>query len=540
MILLKNFLMAMAMVWFVAGCGGGGVGGLDAKSVALTKIADYAVKGEKAPTVQDYIDAGVTGVTADNLEAVNTAVRAQDQDGVDSVEKIQAIVDSVVSHVEDDADEGGDDGDDGDNTSDPNLADTTKPVITLNGAATVNLTVGETYTDAGATATDDTDGDITAQIVVNNPVNTSTAGTYYVTYNVQDAAGNHAVEVRRTVNVQPQPPVSMTLTITTTCTTEDGNDCTLTAESNETISDVRWSGDGVDGVSGNPLTVTSGYDENDHSVDVNVSDERGYRHTAHLDFHINPLGAVSLTLDINVSGWLRPSSDENGTRDIKFAGESNDTAHIASWSWDLGDGLSASDQNATRRYTAVGNYTVTITVTDTNDFDHTATADVNITAYNTVERWIKSHNGTAKFEYEADFGDVTSTTGGSTFEDDGAGKLVPSSTPCYFQRNENGDMRTSTIGISSILGHFCLTWTPDNEHYVIVDYKENDDPNPYYPFLHHDDGTGYGTLPYDERRIYTVEEHRINQVSAGAEDVDGNKHDLLGMDNNTSLYLYIE
>jgi hypothetical protein len=79
--------------------------------------------------------------------------------------------------------------------------DTTAPVITLTGSSVVDLTVGETYTDAGATATDNIDGDITESIVRVNPVNTEVADTYTVTYNVSDAAGNPATEVTRTVNV---------------------------------------------------------------------------------------------------------------------------------------------------------------------------------------------------------------------------------------------------------------------------------------------------------------------------------------------------
>ncbi|TBN11858.1 immunoglobulin-like domain-containing protein, partial [Hyunsoonleella pacifica] len=78
------------------------------------------------------------------------------------------------------------------------------PVITLNGNATIDLNVGDIYTEAGATATDDLDGDITANIVIaGDVVDTSIAGTYVVTYNVSDAAGNAATQVSRTVNVIP-------------------------------------------------------------------------------------------------------------------------------------------------------------------------------------------------------------------------------------------------------------------------------------------------------------------------------------------------
>ncbi|MDA8878873.1 DUF5011 domain-containing protein, partial [Porticoccaceae bacterium] len=77
------------------------------------------------------------------------------------------------------------------------------PVITLLGEAEVSLELGSTYTDAGATAVDNIDGDITANIVTINPVDVNTVGTYTVTYNVSDAAGNAAIQVTRTVNITP-------------------------------------------------------------------------------------------------------------------------------------------------------------------------------------------------------------------------------------------------------------------------------------------------------------------------------------------------
>jgi hypothetical protein len=80
--------------------------------------------------------------------------------------------------------------------------DTTPPVITLIGSAQVYAEYGTSYTDAGATALDETDGDITSKIVVYNPVDINTLGTYYVTYNVSDNVGNKAVEVKRKVEVK--------------------------------------------------------------------------------------------------------------------------------------------------------------------------------------------------------------------------------------------------------------------------------------------------------------------------------------------------
>ena len=81
--------------------------------------------------------------------------------------------------------------------------DTTAPVITLLGPASLTIQIGEVYTDAGATASDDTDGDVTDKITVTgDDFDTNIAGTYTVKYNVSDAAGNAATEVTRTVTVE--------------------------------------------------------------------------------------------------------------------------------------------------------------------------------------------------------------------------------------------------------------------------------------------------------------------------------------------------
>ncbi len=93
------------------------------------------------------------------------------------------------------------------------VPDTTKPIITLIGDATLQVAYGESYTDAGATALDDRDGDLTASItaVVTRggetvaAVNTNVPGTYMIRYNVKDAAGNQALEVTREVVVSDAP-----------------------------------------------------------------------------------------------------------------------------------------------------------------------------------------------------------------------------------------------------------------------------------------------------------------------------------------------
>ncbi len=100
--------------------------------------------------------------------------------------------------------------------------DTIAPVITLVGDNPQTITVGNSYVELGATANDDIDGDITANILINpTNVNTAAIGTYSVTYDVVDDAGNPAVTQTRTVNVVALdniPPTCTASAITVTAT----------------------------------------------------------------------------------------------------------------------------------------------------------------------------------------------------------------------------------------------------------------------------------------------------------------------------------
>jgi len=74
--------------------------------------------------------------------------------------------------------------------------DTVAPVVTLIGAAALELALGDTFIDPGATAADPSTGDsgqatdLTASIVVTGSVDTATEGSYTLTYSATDAALN--------------------------------------------------------------------------------------------------------------------------------------------------------------------------------------------------------------------------------------------------------------------------------------------------------------------------------------------------------------
>jgi hypothetical protein len=85
------------------------------------------------------------------------------------------------------------------------IADTVAPEIVLIGAATITIQVGNAYSDPGATAIDNADGDISHRIVIENPVDSGRAGTYTVTYRVEDLAGNTATASRTVIVASAEP-----------------------------------------------------------------------------------------------------------------------------------------------------------------------------------------------------------------------------------------------------------------------------------------------------------------------------------------------
>jgi hypothetical protein len=95
------------------------------------------------------------------------------------------------------------------------------PVITLLGQQFVAVNKGTTYVDAGATANDEEDGDLTDEIETFNSVNTNVSGYYIVAYSVVDSDGNKNENIGRMVvvmdktlpiiftdNVAPSMPVA--------------------------------------------------------------------------------------------------------------------------------------------------------------------------------------------------------------------------------------------------------------------------------------------------------------------------------------------
>lgn len=82
-----------------------------------------------------------------------------------------------------------------------NYKDVTPPEITLQGEPEITITAGTAFRDPGATATDNSDGDLTEKLSVEGSVDVYRAGDYTLTYTATDSFGNTA-SVTRAVHVK--------------------------------------------------------------------------------------------------------------------------------------------------------------------------------------------------------------------------------------------------------------------------------------------------------------------------------------------------
>ena len=137
-----------------------------------------------------YIELGATAT--DNVDGDLTASIVVDASGVDTNTVGSYEVDYSVTDSSDNV---------GTATRTVNVVAGGTPVITLNGDNPQTVNIGEAYVEAGASASDPEDGDLTGSLVIDaSAVDTNTVGSYDVDYSVTDSSGNVGTATR-TVNV---------------------------------------------------------------------------------------------------------------------------------------------------------------------------------------------------------------------------------------------------------------------------------------------------------------------------------------------------
>ena len=187
--------------------------------------------------------------------------------------------------------------------------DNASPVITLTGDNPQLIAVGEAYVELGATASDNRDGDLTASIVVNaSAIDSAVPGTYQVTYNVSDAAGNAATTVTRTVTYEDRTPPVISLV---------GDDPLVLTIGSVYTDPSATASDNVDGDLSTSITIdASGVDTStpgDYLVTYNVTDAAGnaattVTRTVTVELTVPEEPTVSVTGDIKTLNfsWSEP------------------------------------------------------------------------------------------------------------------------------------------------------------------------------------------------------------------------------------------
>jgi PKD repeat protein len=206
----------------------------------------------------------------------------------------------------------------------------------------------------------------------------SAGRTYTVTLVVTDAAGTSASLAQSvvvaavpaptvTLSVSPNPPlVNQRATLTATANAATGHSITRYA----------WDfGDGTSQTSTTP-TVTKTYSERGtYVVTVTVTDDMGQTGNASLPFTITGAGVTASFTTSPTGPLIGQAVQFNGAASIGSAGST-----ITEWSWDFGDGGSATESGPTtsHAYAAKGSYTVRLTVTDSLGRTGTTTVQVSV------------------------------------------------------------------------------------------------------------------------------------------------------------------
>ena len=159
------------------------------------------------------------------------------------------------------------------------VIDSTPPTLALNGANPMTVECHTSFTDPGATASDNCSAPFAA--TPSGTVDVNTVGTYTITYNASDAAGNAATPITRTVIVQDTTKPVITLNganpMTVECHTSFTDPGATAADSCDTSVPVSASGSVNINVPGTYTLTYNATDDSGNNADtvtrtVNVVD----------------------------------------------------------------------------------------------------------------------------------------------------------------------------------------------------------------------------------------------------------------------------
>jgi len=157
------------------------------------------------------------------------------------------------------------------------------------------------------------------------------------------------------------PTASFTTSMSTPAPGESVSfDASGSSDPDGTIASYSWAFG--DGATDSGQTASHSYDSaGDYTVTLTVTDDAGATGTASTTVSISSESNAAPNASFTVS----PSAPTVGESVTVDAADSSDSdGSISGYSWEFGDGASASGQTASHSYDAAGEYTITLTVTD--------------------------------------------------------------------------------------------------------------------------------------------------------------------------------
>lgn len=184
----------------------------------------------------------------------------------------------------------------------------------------------------------------------------SSPGVYTIQLSVEDNEGlTETIETTATIYSD-----QLNAEIISPSEAIEGDTIEFTGSVSNGVSPYTWSWDFGDGATANTQNTTHTYDEQgDYTVTLTVVDDLGTTDTATKTIQI----AKKTTIEVDIGGPYEGIINYP----VQFSGAVLDGAPPFSWYWDFGDGTTSIEQYPEHSFENIGQYTVTLIVTDSQD-----------------------------------------------------------------------------------------------------------------------------------------------------------------------------